>query len=486
MLLSPLPETTERGILFRAGLGLLGGGLIFLGGLFLMRFPRELPRGEIAGATLARVAWLAVLLLFCYQYVMVACYSVDLPFYEEWEFFEPEALQRGLSLAWLFQHFGTNQQVVVPTKLMAWLDFKLFALDFVRLKLMNYAVFGCLLVWLGLFARRVAGEGERLVPCFMLFLVSPLAYEVHTASFQSGETFVMFFGTGMLWYAVTDRTSWRDTLLFALCGLLAIFSMHTGVVVAALLLVCRSLYLLSRIRCGELPGRTGYGAMALSGGVILPGIAYWLSGFGPPPAGSPPWLLPTEGKFWAQFFNLLAYGFGFDTPNVLPGIACLLLLLVPLVLLLANRETRWRPATWQVLPAILVLLALTMMITLGRGNMAGSIKLSRYTLYLSPLILFGALAWWLALRRGRKAYAVLALYWLLCAGAFLDNWHYGVYRDLQHIDILNLECVESFANGGGDGVCPETHGKPIGPFFTNARRLDISFTRQFSPLLQPK
>jgi len=468
----------------RVGKAALVAVLIFLSGLYLMR---PIVAGTArADVSFERAGWLLVILLYLYQLSMIWGYSVDLPFWEEWEFFEPDALQRGLSFEWLFRHFGTNQQVVVFTKLMAWLDFKLFSLDFIKLKVMNYLVFGLFLAALVRFARQVGNNGFKLLPLFMLFLVSPLAYEAHAASFQSGEIFVLLFSMWMLCFFLTGETGYRDTLLFSLCSLGAMFSMHTGVAVAAILLVARTVFMAFNAVRNELDKRKVAVNLLTSWLITLSGIIYWLSGYRKPSNGAPPWLLPTEGKFWNQFFNLLAFGFGFDSPGPFPGILVLLLLLLPLILLVFNSSTRWQRTTWQILPAILALIALTAMITLGRGNMDGSIKLSRYTVYISPLIPFGALAWWLAMRGKRELFAALGIFWLLCAGAFADNWGYAIYRDLRQMDIMNLECVESYNSGKGDGNCPDTHGVPIGGFFDNARKLDISFTRQFSRYGQPK
>lgn len=459
---------------------------VLLAGIWLCRPINDQTRRNRLNDFIIRCVWLLFLILYFYQLYIIWNYSVDLPFWEEWEFFEPAALQRGLSLEWLFSHFGTNQQVMVFTKLMAWFDLKLFSLDFVKLKLMNYLVFGLFLAGVARFARLVSGEGFKLIPLFMLFLVSPLAYEAHAASFQSGEIFVLLFSMGMLCFSLTDHPGKRNAIFFPLLSLGAIFSMHTGVAVASLLLAARTVFISVKVLHKELDKREAAANILISWLITGSGIVFWLSGYRKPTSGAPPWLLPTEGKFWDQFFNLLAAGFGFDTQTPFPGIVILVVLLVPVVLLLINGASRWQKSTWQIAPAIVALLALTGMITLGRGNMDGSIKLSRYTVYISPLIPFGALAWWLLLRGRKEMFAVLAAFWIFCFAAFSDNWNYAIYRDLRQMDLLNLECVARYSSGLGDGTCPGTHAVPIGGFFDNARKMDINFTRQFARPPQPK
>lgn len=459
------------------------GLLILAAGLYLLR---PLPAGSSrSGVYVERAGWLLAIALYLWQLFLLWRYSVDLPFWEEWEFFEPEALQRGLTLDWLFRHFGTNQQVVVFTKLMAWIDYKLFSLDFARLKLMNYLVFGLFLASLVKFARQVTGNGFRFVPYFMLFLLSPLAYEVHAASFQSGEIFVLLFATLMLCYAAPEKPGVRESCLFSAAALGAVFSMHTGVAVAGILLVGRTAFILFRILSKEAEKREAVISLAVSWLLPLAGVVFWLSGFRDPTEASIR-LLPTEVRFWGQFFDLLAFGFGIDVSNPLPGLLLLLFLLLPLLLLLFDPATRLQGSTWQILQGIVILLAIVAMITFGRGATFTTLKLSRYTVYITPLLLFGALAWQLALQ-GRKALpGVLAVFWVFCFAAFSNDWGYGIYRDLRQMDLATLDCVEAYNSGRGDGNCPDTHGVPIGGFFDNARKLEINFTRQFAPSAQPK
>jgi len=368
---------------------------------------------------------------------------------------------------------------------MAWLDFTLFSLDFAKLKLLNYLVFGGFLAALVRFARQVSDE-FRLLPFFVLFLVSPLAYEAHAASFQSGEIFVLLFSVLMLCFAAPEKPGLLESSLFSAAAIGAIFSMHTGVAAAGIILISRTVFILYRILSNDAEKRAAVTSLFVSWLIIPAGIICWLSGFNRSSGEAVRRLLPTEWRFWDQFFNLLSFGFGFDASTPLPGFIILIFLLAPLLILLGKESTRRVNSTWQILPAIFVLLALAAMITFGRGGMFTTLKLSRYTVYLSPLIPFGAMVWWLACKGRRTMMGVMALFWVFCFTAFSNNWQYGIYRDLQQMDLLTLECVEAYNSGKGDGNCPDTHGVPIGGFFDNARKLDINFTRQFARPGQPK
>lgn len=484
IIIKELPSTGVAKILSQRVIeSLLFAVLTFLAGAFLLR-PVEADEAKI-GVYAERGGWLLVTVLYLWQFIMLWRYSVDIPFWEEWEFFEPTALQRGLTLEWLFAHFGTNQQVVVFTKLMAWLDLKLFDLDFTRLKLMNYLVFGLYLVTVKKFVCCVTGGRFKLLPFFMLFLVSPLAYEVHSASFQSGEVFVMLFSTLMLCYAAPEKPSLSETVVFSAAAIGAIYSMHTGVVVAGLLLIGRSLFILLMVSTKKYENRDWVVDLSLTWLITTAGIGYWLAGFSDPSAASVR-LMPTAVRFWEQFLDLLSFGFGFGISTPVPGMFILLFLMVPLVLLFSNKKTGLQRSSWQIMLSVVILLTIAAMITFGRGAAFTTLKLSRYTVYISPLIIFGAVAWWLALKERLILPWMLAAFWVFCSGAFSNNWSYGIYRDLRQIDLAVLECVGAYNDGRGDGNCPDTHGVPVGGFFDNARKLGISFTRQFAGAAQPK
>jgi hypothetical protein len=482
IIISAIPDTgTVNPTRSRFLIALAAAGGFLLCALYLLRPTQEGRWQDKLQRYAARGAWLTLVLLYLYQLGMIWKFAIDIPYWEEWEFFEPQALQNGLSWQWLFCHFGTNKQIMVFTKLVAWLNFKLFSLDFVKLKVFNYIIFGCALVALGKFKLRVVGrKGFEFFPLFLIFMVSPIAYEVHIASFQSGEVFVLLFSLGMLNYAISLDKGLKSTLFFSLCAVLAMFSMHAGLVAALVVLLCRTLYLAAHLMQKGQDLRTGLRNILVSWGIVASGIVYWLHDFSKS-AESQPWLLPTEGKFWDQFLNLLSFGFGFEIAQPIPGAVCLVLLLLPIVLLLQKKETRWQAATWQVMAAILAILAVLSLITLGRGNMIGSIKLSRYALYAFPLIPFASLAWWLVLKTRVRQCAGLALLWCFCAAAYWNDWGYGVYADLRQTELLNIECVARYLAGTGDGLCPGTHPLPIGNFFANAKKLDIHFTRQFVP-----
>ncbi len=426
----------------------------------------------------ARAAWLAFALLFFYQLYLLGNYSVDIPNFEEWEFFEPFALPEGITWQWLSRPVS-HQRLMLFTKLTAWLNFKLFDLDFVKLKFFNYIFFGMFLLLIFKFKNKVIGSDRFvLFPFFMIFMLSPIIYEVHAASFQSGEVFVLLFSFAALLYAIREDNSFTSAIFFSLFVILAMSSLSAGVVFATVLLLCRTAFVVAKVIQEANNRRATLYNLFVTWLLGISALGIWLSGF-KKPANTPPWLFPTEAKFWDAFLNLLSFGFGFEIENPVPGLICLVFVLFPVTLLLWRKSTRWHISTWQVIAATLSIVGLVALITVGRGNMAGSIKVSRYVLFSILLIPVSSMAWWLALTDKTSRCLTLALFWLFCAAAFYNDWDYTIFRDIQQQDTFNLECIELYNNGTGDGNCPGTHFRPIGSYFDNAKRLDVKFTRQF-------
>jgi len=453
--------------------------IIFFSCAFLLSVGTQTPFSAGEMSYPVRATWLAVVLIYGFQLYLLAKYAVDIPYWEEWEFFDGTALGGGLSWHWLTSQL-CHQRMMVFTKLMAWINYKLFSLDFVKLKVMNYVVFGGILLAVARFKRTAQGDDFKYFPLFMVFLLSPLAYEVHVASFQSGETAVVLFSVLMLNYLVGVETSLKSTLIFCASALAALSSLSAGLVYVMVFLVCGTIFsFLDAARRKE--SFSGWGSTLFAWLVLVTAIILWFLDFKKPEAswGLPEWLLPFEMKFWSCYLELLSFVFGFELQSLLPGIVCLAIVITPVIILMVNKEKRRDASTWQVATAIIGTLAVIGLLVVGRGNMPYGIKVSRYVIFGYLLIPYAAMAWWLALQDSRQRVAALTFLWCFCAAAYWNNWDFNVYRDVRQHELLNLECVAEYSHAGGEGMCSGTYLFPIGKFFDNARKLDIHFTRQF-------
>jgi len=478
VVISQIPETgINTPASNRAITAILATLATLIGGLYLIGYKQEVKRETNISGYSSKAAWLVLTALYFYQFYHLWQYSVDLPFWEEWEFFGPQALPNGFTWEWLFGFVSHHR--IVFTKLMAWINMKLFSLNFVTLKLLNYAIFGGLIIAMVKFKDIVLGRNVfPFFPLFLVFLMSPIAYEDHAASFQSQFHFVLIFAFLALYFAFKNTPSIKSTLAFTLFIILAVSSLSAGIVLGVTFLLLRTIYFSAGISAGRITRKAGLQAILISWALIIPAIMLWFYNF-KKPEWNAPWLPPSDPKFWDVFFNMLSFGFGFEFESAFWGIVCLIITLTPLALIMTQKEKRWLASTWQVMAAILGILAIIALIGIGRGNLIGIAKTSRYAIFSFLLIPCSALAWWLALEGSIKRYVAIALLWLFCTVTYWNNWSYGIYRDLRQSDLLTLECVEQYAKGNGNGLCNETHVRPIGNYFDNAKKLDISFTRQF-------
>ena len=178
----------------RASMAFLLASCIMIAGLWLRLPLKNAVRNTLPEEYGVRLIWLGLVVIYMMQFFAIWHYSVDLPFWEEWDYFLPHALPRGLSSEWLLGF--ENYHRVIPTKLMAWLNYRLFGLDFTLQKLVNYLIFGCLLVLVAKLKQAIAGkESFKIFPVFLLFMISPIAFENHANSYQSQIHLVLVLTT---------------------------------------------------------------------------------------------------------------------------------------------------------------------------------------------------------------------------------------------------------------------------------------------------
>ncbi len=425
---------------------------------------------------IARTAWLSVVIVFVWHLYLICVYSVDVPYHDDWLYFAPDALTWDLPWRWIYGFFSEHR--IVPTKLMAWFNLRLFGLDYGVQKIVNFLIFGGVIGAVALLKNRVAGKGNfQLFPLFLLFLLSPIAYENHRWGFQSQFHFVLIFLNLALCYAFQAKYKINDAALFCLFSIAAMYSFSAGVLFTAVTMMVMIVFVVTGIACGTMErsaAKRFFGVCIVMGIVVL----IWHHGFiRPSDSWSQKYVLPHKAAFWDYFLNLLSYSFGFESVTIMPGIFCMALLGVPLVILLARRESRLLHSTWAVLAAIIGVLVVLGVISMSRTylNFYGS-KTSRYAEIGFLLIPYMAMAWWFALKPGKVRVAVLSLLWGACFISYLDDWSPQLYRETKQVDNYTLECVESYFNGSGTGVC---QGRTEPRDLERAKELKANFVEQF-------
>lgn len=424
-----------------------------------------------------RIVLLVLVTLYLLQLMMVLRYAVDIPFGDEWNYFQAQGLSQGLTWEWLFRFH--NEHRIVLTKFLAWLNLQLFGLDFVVQKVLNFLMFGGLIVAVFGFKKRLVGPlNFPLFAAFIIFLLSSIARENHLWAFQSQFHLVLIFSVLALPHVCPEKLSIRGTAVYCLLLLLAMYTISAGIVFAVIYLLCTTIFTAGQMIHKRVDHRTGWQFMLVCGTIITVGIV--LSRVGYEPDGwSPQRIYPFEALFWEHFLNLVSFGFGFERVHLLPGFVCLLVTLTPLVLLLIDPDARWNSSTWQLLAAILGILAVLAAISIGRAYFAEP-KTSRYAEVAFMLVPYVSLAWWLALRAGRMRSVVLLSLWMCCLFSFGNNWSTDSWAFTKQVDIYNLECVEGYFKGIGDGVC---QGRTTAEDLDRAKQLNVRFTRQFTTTL---
>lgn len=473
VLISSIPDAGTR---YGIGTRLAAGLCVALGVLVCAAWLLA-PSNGGAVVVSARLIWLAVAALYAYQLSLILRYAVDVPCYEEWDYFQASGLPSGLTLEWLFSF--RNGHRIVPTHLMAWLNLKLFGLDFALQKLLNHVFFGGLLVAIVAFKRRITGAGGAfpLFPAFLIFLVSSIASENHLWSYQSQIHLVLLFSLLALLASYQDDMTLGTELIFSGLCVLSMFTMSAGIGLSLVFVSGKIIYAVAGIVHGRMPRRRTSGLLVMDGTIIGVALVLWFRGFsgGEAPISASS-LFGTA--FWDFFLNVVGLGFGARVEDPLPGAVWLAAALLPVLLLVARRETRWRSSTWLVMTLTIGILAVLAMIALGRtANPALCVgpKTSRYAEFGFLLIPAMSLAWWLAVKSRIRRVTVLSLVWGGLFIGYRGDWSPVAYQAIWRDDVLTLECVEPVLSGD------RCEAYEPAEELERAMQVHARFTRQFAP-----
>ncbi|NVN99447.1 MAG: hypothetical protein HXX17_08990 [Geobacteraceae bacterium] len=444
------------------------------------------PSGIIRKASLA-FSWGLLVLLYIHTFTMIWKYSVNVPYWDEWEYFTADALPTGLTWHWLFKFH--NEHRIVFTKLLAWMNLKIFGLNFARQQIFNFGIYGCLLAAVFFLKVRIAGKDRfHLFPLFMLFLLSPLNYENHLWAFQSQFHLVMIFFILALISAFPKRLSGLSMLSFVIPVVLAIYSFSAGVIFAV---VCTG-FVLTYIAKSCL-GDSGIKSRllfqsAIMSAIICIALLCWFQGYRKPPL-HPELVTPFSTVFLDFFLGLAGFGFGYRPPSMaagrLIGGISLISVLFPVLLLFADKKKRWLPSTWTVMSGTTATLVLLATISMARAEIEVP-TVSRYNEFAVMLVPLAALSWWLAVQQKSLRTTILSLFWLFCLVGYFDRQSFSSYDQVRSQRKSALECISQYYAGSGDGICPMTYDQPINGFLDRAKLLRVGFSSgsDFSEKLQ--
>jgi hypothetical protein len=417
---------------------------------------------------------------------VVLRYAVDVPFLDEWQYFEPNGLSEELDWGWvLHQHIDHR---IVPTHLLAWLLYRINGLDWITHVAVNFGIYliiPLLFLWI---ARLQLGKQAWAIWPFLWLLLTPHNFASHRWAFQNQWHFVQIFLTlGAILLFHPRPSAAKDGLGAAsLAGAIASFS--GGVLPAMWIALTHGIHRIGQLsRVGSVR-RDALRALAVVS-LVVGAAALWYLAFEPKPK-SLPRFWPTERPFWEYYLNGLGLVFGHGKRLIRGGVGLLALAAAYAFLWLA-------PLAWQAwrqgfrsedrtlpLRAVLVAGALGgfMVVAHGRAFIAISPRYYEMVLPLLPLMALG----WAGAVSARKRGPVLVALWLLVASLDARNWTETKYQAHRDAMLEAQSCIRRYYAGRGPGRCPTTNpSRDIAPLLERATQLQVSFTRPAANVVPP-
>ena len=422
------------------------------------------------------------IVLFLFQLFLIHRYAVNIPYLDDWGmlgFGRP-----ALSVKWLRSY--NNDHNIATTKLFVWLQFHLNGWNYRVHLVLNYLIYGVLLLWIAWFVHKAAPHLSAWVICgFMIFLLSPINWFNHFMGDQSCFHFAVLFSFIGAYYFFTTRQSWIDLMVGCVMSILAIYSLASGVVSIIVVLITFALFKGVRVKSASSRKQQVHEIIQLASVVLIVGafLSLWTVDYvhGPDTRVT----LPDTSIFWAFFLNMVAFGFGIDRPSSVLGAICLLLVLFPMCAKAWRQKGKLEHTQWVSLVLVLGTFATIAQISLGRAAFGVETwsKTSRYVEFVMPLIPLSVVNWAVLLRRHKRleAFALGGLF-LLCGVAFSNNWSFSAYQREAAIRLEGRECVKAYYEGVGDGRCPMIYPSasitPLSTRLDAAKTLNVSFYRE--------
>lgn len=412
-----------------------------------------------------------------HHWTQVWIYSVDVPFWDEWEYLAPEQLPAGFSMAWLHQLH--NEHRIALTRIQTFLLYKLNGWDASQQQVMNFGIyFFAVCAFLYALSKWNKSKMMWVLAAFGVFLLSPRLVENHLWGFQSQFHFAWAFAFAAAFCWFREVPTWRTSVAGTLCAVLSIYSFSGGVLSTAAITGVYLVFGLFRMFRYPLVRReTAVHLFAVVTPVFVT-TSFWAIGFKKPPAHAEmamPWTRP----FWDFFANLVSSGWGIDQVDTSIGLGFFAVMTVPMIGLLCTEEKRFDARVWGLVAIFAAVLAFLASIAAGRAGFGdlGLSKSSRYTEIGGLLIPPTVLAWCLLLDgKVRLNRSILTILWAICYLSFRNDWSYERnYTPVKERRIRGLACLNAYYFQGGVPNCPDLYPWAAADKFDAARNLNLSF-----------
>jgi len=410
--------------------------------------------------------YLVLPLLFLIQLGLVARFAVDIPHWDEWDHLK----FWGPNLSWAWVWAPHNEHRIVVTKLFTWSVGQITHFDLRIQQVMNFFVFGLLILSLVLLLRRVRPAlSPLLIVGFTVFSFSSRLVENHLWAFQSVFHFQMLFFILCLHELFFGERGYLSIVLASIFSVLTMYSLAAGIVLAGVTIGGYSVY---RIR-----ERSWKGPLIL-GGVFVCGLVLWAMGHGQSKGH-----IPHAGLFSSDFFRfflrILSSGFGYDRGGSFVGLLALLSVLAPFVIPIYRRQP-FSKSQWALGTGVLAVLAALAVISYGRSGILPTAKSSRYVEIGFLLMPLTAAAW--ALSGYRYKTRAIGVLWLFCALGYCDDFGLRPYVETHVARKANAGCVSEYLAGKpGPAACPNSFPISLSEHLKIAKDYGIHFARRPAP-----
>ncbi|HEX8235105.1 MAG TPA: hypothetical protein VF600_04050 [Abditibacteriaceae bacterium] len=428
---------------------------------------------------LTRASVAALVSLFLLHFAFICIYAVDVPYWDEWTLLSPGQIPAGFSAETLWAPL--NEHRIVTTKLLVWALYFVSGWNLIVHQILNFVIFGALVLLLLFFSRRLAASMPLgVITAFLLFLLSPLNQENHTMGIQTQFHLVLLFFLVAAYCLFHETQTWDKILAGVLATGLAMCSSAGGAVSALVLLMTFSLFKAQRVRNLADKGRkTEIAQWLLVMSVLGCAVTMWLVDYRGT-AGSTASASPLSGRFWNYFFNIVSLGFGFEFVSSAVGVLCILVVVAPLIGMALKNRARLPANCWTLGVMVLGILAILASISVGRANgwAVDQSKSSRYSEFGMMLVPLAAMAWWQFVQTSKARTAMLLCLWCFCFAGFLNNWSYfAFYQDTFLLRTAGRECIRKYYDEGGGDSCRSVAPMPLASQLNAARKLNLSFYR---------
>ena len=369
-------------------------------------------------------------------------YAVDLPFWDEWEFFHPSQAGKTFSWEWLLAFH--NEHRIFWTRLVFLIQQKLNFLDFRLATQINFALYLLTVGVVFKFAKRVFERSTRPLPGmwpFAIFFFSTASLSNFYNSFQSQVHFsFLFFVLALIFFQ--DARTWVQGAGI-LASVASLYAMSLGLVLGTVALMS---FILFR-GAGRFIRGLAFVALVLS-------VFFWSRGYPSMDGGGhPAWVWPIHYRFWLHYVATFTWVFGLEGMNDLGNIVGFILLgsfFWGLSKILRSCWTRrtlstpdWAMLTWTL--GILAGMAAISMARSGFGSDQG--KSSRYAEI--PMMLIPSLVYVIHFGDAGAAKA-RKLYWalfLLCLIGFSNDFAYwSAYKKQFELRSEAVACLKRSVN----------------------------------------